>query len=416
VQVAIPNPRAAAAACIAGAAILIAIGLAPVTASLRFDPAWLALVQRKAYLFVTEWQPKEWARIAIPLTTLGVGALALEPSHARTFCKAALIVAAAGILLTLLGGDWLRIAPITQSQPWRFLWITTVVSTLLLPPIIGRGWQQGSMGRVSALLLIAVWVLRGEVYPLELAPLAFLAAWAASTRREVPPTAQRWLVGCAWLILALSVVWTEAVLWLFAKGLPFHFDIRLLVLQARTWGRDGTLPALLVTGIWWVCRKETPRMVLLPLTAAVTVLFFVLLPLGISERTWSFYSPAAFEAYAPWRALIPPGTEVFWAKGDPIPAWVLLQRPSYMTVQQTGSNLFSRRAGLELERRANVLRQAFGLDGAGPQALTLATLCARSDLKFLVTSYDLQSPALADAPAGAPKDYQALRLYRCDRE
>jgi hypothetical protein len=157
-------------------------------------------------------------------------------------------------------------------------------------------------------------------------------------------------------------------------------------------------------------------MVLLPLTAAVTVLFFVLLPLGISERTWSFYSPAAFEAYAPWRALIPPGTEVFWAKGDPIPAWVLLQRPSYMTVQQTGSNLFSRRAGLELERRANVLRQAFGLDGAGPQALTLATLCARSDLKFLVTSYDLQSPALADAPAGAPKDYQALRLYRCDRE
>jgi hypothetical protein len=86
-----------------------------------------------------------------------------------------------------------------------------------------------------------------------------------------------------------------------------------------------------------------------------------------------------------------------------------------MTVQQTGSNLFSRRAGMELERRLEVLRNAFNMGTREREVPTLAALCARSDLKFLVTSYDLQARALAEAPAGAPKDFQALRLYRCDR-
>jgi hypothetical protein len=415
VQVAMPRPRFAAAVCLAAGGVLIALGFAPFTANLRFDPPWLELLQRKAYLFVTLWEPKEWGRIAIPLTTLGMGAIALEPSQARTFCRAALLVSAGGILLTLIGGDLLRLAPITQSQPWRFLWIATVLSTLLLPLIVGCCWQSGSTGRAAALLLIAMWVLRGEVYPLEIAPLVLLGAWAVSAKYDAPPTLQKWLVPCAWLVLALSVVWTEAVLWLFAKGLPFQFDTRLLLLQARTWCREGSIPALLITGTWWICWKGGPRALLYPVGAAAAGAFLTVLPLSVGEWTWRSYPPAVYAVYAPWRALIPSGAEVFWAKGDPIPAWLLLDRPSYMTVQQTGSNLFSRRAGMELERRLEVLRNAFNMGTREREVPTLAALCARSDLKFLVTSYDLQARALAEAPAGAPKDFQALRLYRCDR-
>jgi len=414
-QVAMPRPRVAIAVCAAALAALVVIGFAPFTASWRFDPVWLELVRRKAYLFVTEWQPKEWARIAIPLTTLGIGATALESSHARTFCKAALLVAAAGILLTLIGGDWLLIVPVTQAQPWRFLWIATLLSTLLLPLIIGRCWQLGSMGRVASLLLVAMWVLRGEVYPLEFAPLALLGAWAAAAGREAPRTWQRWLVGFAWIVLALSVIWKEAVLWLFAKGFPFHLDSRLLLLLGRTWSSEGSLPAVLIVAIWWLCLKGKPRAMVYPVAAASAITFCLWLPIAMGEWMWSFYTPAVYQAYAPWRALIPPGTEVFWAKGDPIPAWLLLERPSYMTVQQTGTNLFSRRAGMELERRLEVLRNAFNMNTAGGEVPSLTALCARSDLKFLVTSYDLRSSALAEAPPGAPKDFQALRLYRCDR-
>ena len=58
--------------------------------------------------------------------------------------------------------------------------------------------------------------------------------------------------------------------------------------------------------------------------------------------------------FAPWRALIPPGAEVFWPESAP-EAWVLLQRPSYLSVVQTSGVVFSRAAALEMQRRALAL-------------------------------------------------------------
>jgi len=415
-HVAIPRPKLATALCALAACVLIALALSPLSASLRFDDQWLELVRRKGYLFVTQWGARDWGRVAISATTLLVGALTLAPSPARSFCGAGLLLWALGIGFTLLGVDMLHLAVIAQAQPWRCLWITSVIAVLVLPLVIQTCWRMGEMGRAAALLLIGVWLLRGYVYPLEVAPLSVAAALAAAKKTSPPEGARRWVNGGAWTVAILSAVWAIANLWLLAKRYPLELRVPGLVLLTRVWGAEGVLSALVLAGAWYACWKAKSPLGLYACAIVASVICILVMPIAATERTHVTVTPELFRAYEPWRQLIPAGQEVFWAKGDPYPAWVLLQRPSYMTNQQTGTNLFSRRAGMELERRSEVLRRAFNLDqDSADVAPTLATVCAKSDLKFLVTSYDLRAPALAEAPAGIPDDLRTLRLYRCDR-
>jgi hypothetical protein len=106
----------------------------------------------------------------------------------------------------------------------------------------------------------------------------------------------------------------------------------------------------------------------------------------------------------------------------PIDAWVLLQRPIYLSVDQTGSALFSRAAAREMERRDAVLAQYlpeahFMMPKTHPAVkgeITLARACASGELGFIVTRIDMKAPVLAQAPDDAPL-FRGLRLYQCDR-
>src|SRR5581483_3373631 len=140
-HVAIPRPRLAAVVCVLGACLLIATAASPLGARLRFGHEWLELVQREGYLFVTEWDVRDGGRVVISATTLVVGALTLAPSPARSFCGAGLLLWALGIGFTLLGVDILHFAVIAQAQPWRCLWISSVVAVLLLPLVVRNCWR-----------------------------------------------------------------------------------------------------------------------------------------------------------------------------------------------------------------------------------------------------------------------------------
>jgi hypothetical protein len=104
----------------------------------------------------------------------------------------------------------------------------------------------------------------------------------------------------------------------------------------------------------------------------------------------------------------------------PFDAWVLLQRPVYLTVDQTGSALFSRPAALEMERRDALLTKYLPeahfmmpkTHKAVKGEVTLARVCSSGELKFIVTRIDLKAPALERAPDNAPL-FRGLRLYQC---
>jgi hypothetical protein len=417
IKAVLPHPRLTAVICLvlAGAAAVV-FGLTSIGASLQFDAEWLQLVRQRGYLFVVQWRLVDWSSVVVPLVTAGIGSFALTSVPARTCCRASLIIGVSGIALTLLGVDMLHIIPVAQSQPWRSLWLTDVMATMLLPAILALLWSKGPTGRAATLLLVACWLLRGEVYALYVLPLALAAGAAAFAEREPGPAAQRMIVGGAWLLASLSLVWVVANIRLFAHTTPVSDGLPAPIRLARTWGREGSLPALAAAGLWWLCQPQRPRSTLYATAAAAALLLALLIPAGIAERTHVTYTAEAYRSLSRWRRLIPPGAEVFWATGDPLCAWVLLERPSYMSLQQAGSNLFSRRAGMELERRAEDLRKVFGVAAAASHSPpTLATVCARSDVRYIVTSYDLQAPPLDLAPAGVPEDFRDLRLYRCDR-
>src|SRR6185295_13855410 len=76
-----------------------------------------------------------------------------------------------------------------------------------------------------------------------------------------------------------------------------------------------------------------------------------LLPFSARELGARWYSHD-FEAFAEWRALIPPRTEVMWFDG-PVSTWLLLQRPSYISNLQETTGLFSREAAAVMKGRVD---------------------------------------------------------------
>jgi hypothetical protein len=141
-------------------------------------------------------------------------------------------------------------------------------------------------------------------------------------------------------------------------------------------------------------------------------------------RRWSQqqFPPELVAQFARWRALIPPGSDVFWSESA-LESWVLLERPSYLSVVQTSGIMFSRASALELQRRARALsaivpegaylRLSGGGTGIGPSAGQLEQACATSEFQFLVTPVRLSWRPLTEVPATVWHSSGGLRLYRC---
>jgi hypothetical protein len=134
------------------------------------------------------------------------------------------------------------------------------------------------------------------------------------------------------------------------------------------------------------------------------------------------FSASSQAAFASWRERIPRGTEVLWFT-SPVAAWVLLERPSYVSIQQRASSLFSRDAAMILRDRVNAvpdfLRSAESRpwlpstgeerDGQG----TLAEVCGATHVGFVVTRKDLQKSPIAESDASLPPSLRGWKLYAC---
>jgi len=395
----------------------------------RFDPAWFELVRRKHYLFVSEWTLADWSRIAVPLAVAAAGSLLLPSSGARVFCGASLLVGIAGIVLTLSGADLLHVVLVTQMQPWRALWITSFVSVLLLPLILSSAWKRGPLGRASALFLVAARFLHGDGsslahgYALAVAAAGIALAVAAARERGTVSRERRMILAGAWLAIAVGAVWTLADLQLAVQGTLDQSHAPALVRILRTLGGEGALPTLFLTAVWWICRSLS-RARLLASALAMSAACGLLLPVAAAAWSRVIFTPALSQAFGSWRRLIPIGDEVYWPT-DALSCWVLLERPSYLSQEQSTAAVFSRKAGFEFERRSLRLealeesRKFHFVSTTFPDssAPSLKTICDDTRATYFVTGYDLKgAPPLALAPAGVAPYYRMLRLYRCSRE
>jgi len=414
--VGVRRPRLALWALGGGLVLLLAVaGVSPKWG--RFDPEWLTIVRgRVPYVFLAHWSPDDWGRAAIPLATVAIGATVLTEQRARLLSQVVLCTALTGLMLTLVACDISKLVLFTQLQPWRWQWLAVTIAAMLLPGVAAASWNRSEPGKIAITLLITAWLFGSDWIAL-LTSVAAIAALRLPERREL----HLFRYGA----LALAVI---GLVNRIASNLLF-MDVHYSDPQIPLWIRemaglclDGSVPlAMIVLATWLTGRQRSATgLAILGMMAAATCV--ALCPDAWRRWTQQRFPPALVAQFAPWRALIPANAAVFWPE-SPMETWVLLQRPSYISVTQASGVLFSRAFATELARRARALSAVvpvqayldFSGDGAGigPSAEKLERACGTAEFGFLVTGAQLSWQPLAQLPRAVWHSSGGLRLYRC---
>jgi hypothetical protein len=153
-------------------------------------------------------------------------------------------------------------------------------------------------------------------------------------------------------------------------------------------------------------------------------------PRGLHDGTG--VGAAEFDAYSDWRRAIPPDSNVLVApvRNSAAFAWFTLERPSYLTVDQSSGVVFSRATALEVKRRSQVLLPLMDPDwrllsnrsqahsggsknAASPRPLNrerLMGVCSDPQLNFVVAAENVGFEPLRHARPGGQQDWY---LYDC---
>jgi len=423
---------------VAGGAIAAGATLAAL--SLRghqivFDPGWETLLRWGLdYLWPSLWKLATWAPLAVTAVTLVAGALLLgERLHIRALCIASLVAGAMGIAVNYVAGDLMHLVLVVQAQPYRWLWVGTLLSIILLPLIIQAAWSLGFLGRIAALLLAAAWLFMSERYGAAIALLALVAVVAAKRgATSLPERSQKLLFGGAVAVLAIAATYHVATMFLIVSS-PEFSEAPQFLRDIRAVCRSGALPVAGFLLLYVLSTRVTARAPSAGIAVVSLAMLLCLLPFSARELGARWYSRDV-AAFAEWRALIPPRTEVMWFDG-PVSTWMLLQRPSYISNLQETTGLFSREAAAVMKGRVDRVEaylstepnaawrnnQLNGKDtkaaviARSAQPVSLRQLCAEApDLRFVVTTKNMLAEPVANAPANATERYQGYKLYRCE--
>jgi hypothetical protein len=190
------------------------------------------------------------------------------------------------------------------------------------------------------------------------------------------------------------------------------------------------ISAVLIVGVifWWLqSRRKLSH--LLPLAAVLLASSISLLPSAFRQSR-QFGTTGDINEFADWRQAIPPTSTVLVVPARDVGSfvWFTLQRPNYLTVDQSAGVVFSRATALEVRRRSNALLpvmepnwkirshlrdSAAANHRAVDRALTIDKLqqaCIDPALGFIISARDVGFEPLRHLSPGAWKDWV---LYDC---
>jgi hypothetical protein len=421
------RPRLSVIATAILALILVALSATGIGPFRHFDTEWLSVLQdRLAYLFPTEWRATEWISTAVQATVLVVGIGFSRNDRVRRLCIAALLAVALGMLFAVVESDLFHVIIAAQLQTWRWLWLLSALSVLLLPIIAIDCWQAGDLGRAAALSLLGALLIRTNATAAVPALVACVTVLAATKDRQ-PQLTRMFLVGAV-AVLGLSLV-------VLARDIPHllpqlrtirsghrPYVVRIGEAQALSYG--GLLPAALLALVCFALQDATRRTAVL-LSGLGAVLMLSLLSYSVQTWTHAKFPEDRVQAFAPWRAAIPESAEVLWP--DPPPAeWFELGRASYWSLYQMAGMVFSRDVTMVSTSRETKVTPLLPMLGrtlttehhyaqAAPSSQVQPAVgpCALPSLTFYVSWTDLGPtpyPAVAPDPE---KLHEVLYLYRC---
>jgi hypothetical protein len=404
------------------AALCVLASICALTIAARFlpvshDAVWLKDLREWApYLELSNSSVWDWNRLGLSATTLIVGALIYPQQPLRALVIGALAVTVGGVLATAIVSDWLHLRYLTQGQFWRCAWLGYTVSTLSLPWLATCLWRGGSMGRTALALIASAYCLQDSLSCLPIAAMALVAAaFTNSADRYLTARVQRMLLAGGLTLLLVGAIWNSSNGLLSTQHPLEQFAGPAFASRFRALANGCLIAPLLLSAVWWfgVFRGAAVTRAL----ACVAGLLgcAAVLPSSVAAWTHVTDSPALVGAFDRWRNRIEVGTEVLFV-GSPLRAWILLQRPSYITADQRASGIFSREAAMMIVARLQQYDAVDGLDAGGDlkllSSLTLAQACARSSVRFLVTHQLMDKPPVETLSDVRPP-YAGLKLYQC---
>jgi hypothetical protein len=394
------------------------------------DLAWLNVVQeRSQFLFLQLWSFRDWELNARPFFYLTFIAMALQSPQIRRLCMAAGIVGLSGLAVSLIAGALGPVAMLVQGQAWRWVWMATFVSALLLPATILQIWQDKSVGPLCAILLIAGLTLRG-VNGTAWVSLG-LILWLM--RSDIPVHAGRVFRRMSWVSMLAIVGWIlvrdRAILGSAILGSAIHTS------QTADQVRDvfglPFMVTLCAALVWWCVRSSRTAWAPTLLCAALLALSIYLLPAAFKQSR-ILASAADIAEFPDWESAIPPTSTVLVTPPRDVGTfvWFTLQRPNYLALDQSAGVVFSRMTALEVQRRSQVLQPLMDPNWkilthlragiADPRrrdaptrplsAATLSQICTDQQLGFVIATQDVGFDPLPHKKAGP---WMGWNLYDC---
>ena len=279
--------------------------------------------------------------------------LAIGDERVRKFCAAAMIVGTAGLAIAFVAGVVGPSAVLLQGQAWRWTWVTGLASVLMVAPTVFQVWRSESCGSLCVVLLLVGWLVSAVdgVYFIA----AALCLWYG--RKHIAGGAAPYLRAAAVVIGVLVLARVMGTGWTALSSAPAHAGSESGALAtARTILGLDCLPVVLafLLGSWALCSRSIalPSTMALALVAATAFAAPGALANPLAEGT-----SAQIAEFSDWRDAIPSGNNVFvvpryYTAGF---TWFTLQRPSYLTVDQSSGVIFSRATAVEIRRRSEVL-------------------------------------------------------------
>jgi hypothetical protein len=419
----------------AGIGILGTLGIALITQRVPeaariipvMDSAWLEVVrERSQFLFLNLWSVEDWKLNTQPFVSLLLTMLAVPDAQIRKLCVGAIVVGLAGLGVTLVASCVTPVALLVQGQAWRWVWITDFVAILLLAPTVLRVWRDERCGVLCSILAVVGWTF-SVVDGLTCVSIALLI-WLA--RPLIPDRAipyLRWagyamgLIVMAWLAVTCWTILTSASM---GHAPPAFAKLRDIV-------RLDISAAVLIGLLWhWLRTNRSLHW----LTTAVVVLLTAVV--YISPKSFDAFSdagsPALIEEFADWRKLIPATSSVYLADiyDTGAFAWFALDRPNYLSPDQSAGVVFSRATAIEIRRRSQVVLplekpywkvQSSLRDVRNPTdkkssdyspltAQSLVSVCSDPQLGFVIAKENVGFDPITHTHSGAWKNWN---LYDC---
>jgi hypothetical protein len=318
------------------------------------DSSWLQVVrERSVFLFPQMWHAGDWEINIQPLISLVLSAIVLLETRLRKLCVAAALVAATGLVIGIISSTIGPVELLLQGQAWRWVWIARFVAVILLAPTLLTLWKDKQCGPLCAALIFLGWTFT----PVDGVACLMMALILWSVRRHVMHRGALYFRWTAFVLAGVALAWMVANFWSIVSSPAVESGLEpgLLTKIRNIMGLGGlSIGFAWLLGTW--VTATTSRALLTTLSAVLLVCGLLAYPgaFRVSTRDGSAEQLAEF---SDWRRAIAPNQTVFVvpAHNSATFAWFTLERPSYLSVDQSAGVVFSRATALEVRRRSDVL-------------------------------------------------------------